>query len=154
VIKTILKYLFRLIWIPTELLFAFIFVLFTIVLFNAQIDTPEVPEIHVGERKKVGKDHYVLGNSYLKKNDFGIWEMYLEGAPYERGLIYGILAKELMEKQGINVSRINSLFTYSAIFNQDAFQIRVVICLFSGTGLCCIPVIPVLRKTDEPRRRV
>lgn len=99
VIKILLKYLFRLIWIPTELLFAFIFVLFTIVLFNAQIDTPEVPTIHVGERKQVGKDHYVLGNSYLKKNRFGVWEMYLEGEPYERGVIYGKLAKELVQEQ-------------------------------------------------------
>ncbi|WP_341900282.1 C45 family peptidase [Fluviicola taffensis] len=109
VIKTILKYLFRLIWIPTELLFAFIFVLFTIVLFNAQIDTPEVPTIHVGERKQVGKDHYVLGNSYLKKNEFGIWEMYLEGEPYERGVIYGKLAKELVQEQeDIFVGQINN----------------------------------------------
>lgn len=108
-IKLLLKYLFRLIWIPTELLFAFIFVLFTIVLFNAQIDTPEVPEIHVGERKQIGKDHYVLGNSYLKKNKFGVWEMYLEGEPYERGLIYGKLAKELVQEQeDIFVGQINS----------------------------------------------
>lgn len=108
-IKTIFKYLFRLIWIPTELLFAFLFVLFTIVLFNAQIDTPEVPEIHVGERKKVGKDHYVLGNSYLKKNEYGIWEMYLEGEPYERGVIYGKLAKELVQEQeDIFVGQINN----------------------------------------------
>ncbi len=109
VIKTIFKYLFRLIWIPTELFFAFLFVLFTIVLFNAQIDTPEVPTIHVGERKKVGPDHYVLGNSYLKKNKFGVWEMYLEGEPYERGVIYGKLAKELVQEQeDIFVGQINN----------------------------------------------
>lgn len=108
-IKTIFKYLFRLIWIPTELLFACVFVLFTIVLFNAQIDTPEVPEIHVGERKQVGKDHYVLGNSYLKKNEYGVWEMYLEGEPYERGIIYGKLAKELVQEQeDIFVGQINN----------------------------------------------
>lgn len=108
-IKTIFKYLFRLIWIPTELLFALLFVLFTIVLFNAQIDTPEVPEIHVGERKQVGKDHYVLGNSYLKKNKYGVWEMYLEGEPYERGVIYGKLAKELVQEQeDIFVGQINN----------------------------------------------
>ncbi len=108
-LRTIIKYLFRLIWIPTEILFAFIFVLFTVVLFNAQIDTPEVPNIHIGERKQVGKDHYVLGNSYLKKNKFGIWEMYLEGEPYERGVIYGKLAKELVQEQeDIFVGQINN----------------------------------------------
>jgi isopenicillin-N N-acyltransferase like protein len=109
VIKILLKTLFRLIWIPTELLFSFIFVLFTIVLFSAQIDVPEVPIVHVGERKQVGKDHYVLGSSYLRKNEFGIWEMYLEGDPYERGLIYGKLAKELVQEQeDIFVGQINN----------------------------------------------
>lgn len=108
-LRTLLKYLFRLVWIPTELVFAFVFVLFTIVLFNAQIDTPEVPSIEVGERKQVGKDHYVLGSSYLKKNKFGVWEMYLEGEPYERGLIYGKLAKELVQEQeDIFVGQINN----------------------------------------------
>lgn len=107
-LRTLFKYLFRLIWIPTELVFAFVFVLFTIVLFNAQIDTPDVPSIEVGERKQVGKDHYVLGNSYLKKNEFGVWEMYLEGEPYERGVIYGKLAKELIQGQeDIFVGEIN-----------------------------------------------
>ncbi|WP_300663283.1 C45 family peptidase [Fluviicola sp.] len=108
-LRTLLKYLFRLVWIPTELVFAFVFILFTIVLFNAQIDTPEVPSIEVGERKQVGKDHYVLGSSYLKKNKFGVWEMYLEGEPYERGLIYGKLAKELVQEQeDIFVGQINN----------------------------------------------
>lgn len=78
-------------------------------LFNAQIDTPEVPEIHIGERKQVAKDHYILGTSYLKKNKFGIWEMYLEGEPYERGVIYGKLAKELVQEQeDIFVGQINN----------------------------------------------
>lgn len=83
--------------------------LFTIILFSAQIDPPEVPNIHVAERKQVGKDHYILGSSYLKKNKFGIWEMYLEGDPYERGLIYGKLAKELVQEQeDIFVGQINN----------------------------------------------
>ena len=109
VIKILLKYLFRLIWIPTEIFLAGLFVLFTIVLFNAQIDAPEVPAVHIGERKQVGKDHYVLGDSYLKKNKFGVWEMYLEGEPYERGVIYGKLAKELVrEQEDIFVEQINN----------------------------------------------
>lgn len=50
-------------------------------------------------RTQVAKDHYKVGNNYLKKNEFGIWEMYLEGNAYERGLIYGVLAKELVQRQ-------------------------------------------------------
>lgn len=87
-------------------------------LFVSQIPTPEVPDIHIGSRKKVGKDHYVLGNNYLKKNDFGVWEMYIEGEPYERGLIYGELAKELIQHQeDIFVDQINQ-FVPKGAFQQ------------------------------------
>lgn len=77
-------------------------------IFASSISTPSVPDIQIGKRKKVGENHYVLGDNYLKKNDFGVWEMYLEGEPYERGLIYGELAKELIQKQEvIFVAQIN-----------------------------------------------
>lgn len=117
-IKTFFKYLGRLIFIPLELLFGAIFILFIYILFASQIPTPEVPDIHVGTRKKVGKDHYVLGDNYLKKNDFGVWEMYIEGEPYERGLIYGELAKELIQHQeDIFVDQINQ-FVPKGAFQQ------------------------------------
>lgn len=87
-------------------------------LFVSQIPTPEVPDIHIGTRKKIGKDHYVLGDNYLKKNDFGVWEMYIEGEPYERGLIYGELAKELIQRQeDIFVDQINQ-FVPKGFFQQ------------------------------------
>jgi isopenicillin-N N-acyltransferase like protein len=76
-------------------------------LFLWRIRVPD-PEIHSNKtlqsykRVKVGPDHYQVGTCWLKKNRYGIWEMYLEGAPYERGLIYGILARELMEKQEVH----------------------------------------------------
>jgi predicted choloylglycine hydrolase len=106
--KRLFTYLFRLIWIPTELVGALLFLLFIYVLYHAQIDLPPHPTIEVGERKQVGKNHYVLGSSYLKKNEHGIWEMYLEGDAYERGLIYGKLAKELVQRQeDIFVGEIN-----------------------------------------------
>lgn len=117
-IKTFFKYLGRLIFIPLELLFGAIFVLFIYILFASQIPTPEVPDIHIGKRTKVGKDHYVLDDNYLKKNDFGVWEMYIEGEPYERGLIYGELAKELIQRQeDIFVDQINQ-FVPKGAFQQ------------------------------------
>jgi len=116
--KKILKYLRRLIFIPLELAFAAIFVLFIYVLFASNIPSPEVPDIVIGKRKKVGENHYVLGSNYLKKNDFGVWEMYLEGEPYERGLIYGELAKELIQHQeDIFVDQINQ-FVPKGFFQQ------------------------------------
>ena len=66
-IKTLLKYLFRLIWIPTELFFAILFCLFTYILYSAHIEPPSVPNTSIGKREKVGPNHYVLGNNYLTK---------------------------------------------------------------------------------------
>ena len=40
-----------------------------------------------------------IKNNWLKKNDFGLWEMYIEGKAYERGIINGKLSKDLIYKQ-------------------------------------------------------
>lgn len=91
-----------------EIFIALIFVLLIYIILVSDISEPTVPKITIGERQKVGENHYVLGNNWLKKNEFGIWEMYIEGAPYERGVIYGKLAKELIQKQErIFVDQIN-----------------------------------------------
>ena len=85
------------------------------------------------KRVKLGENHYAVGNCWLRKNKEGIWEMYLEGAPYERGLVYGILAKELMEKQEVHfVSQIKELVPNSLLlqllkgfvgyFNRDIYK--------------------------------
>lgn len=112
------SYVFRAFGILLEALLAFFFVVFIIVLANVRIAPPDVPEVHIGQRKKVGPDHYVLGNNSLRKNEAGIWEMYLEGDPYERGLIYGELAKELVQKQeDIFVAQINQ-FVPSGVWQQ------------------------------------
>lgn len=117
-VKKAFIYLLRLIFIPLELVFAFVFILFIYVLFSATVSPPEVPDIHIGKRQKVGENHYVLGNNYLKKNEFGIWEMYIEGEPYERGLIYGELAKELNQSQEeIFVGQINQFVPKGAFQN-------------------------------------
>ena len=116
--KTIFKYILRLIFIPAELILAAFFVLFIFILFKAQINPPYVVEQEIGKRTKIGENHYVLGNNYLKKNDFGVWEMYIEGEPYERGLIYGELAKELVQRQeDVFVAQINQ-FVPSDIWQQ------------------------------------
>lgn len=83
----------------TELFFGFLLILILYIIIVSDIDSPEVPKIEVGERQRIGENHYVLGNNWLKKNEQGIWEMYIEGSPYERGLVYGKLAKELIQKQ-------------------------------------------------------
>jgi hypothetical protein len=81
--------------------------------WDIRMPTPPINErfsLEQYERIEVAPNHFVVGNCWLKKNDYGIWEMYIEGEPYERGLIYGVLAKELMEKQEVHfVNQINEI---------------------------------------------
>ncbi|WP_138481787.1 C45 family autoproteolytic acyltransferase/hydolase [Dyadobacter bucti] len=88
-------------------------ILFGLFMLRIKVPTPRLESTKTAEsyqRVQLGPDHYAVGNCWLKKNNHGIWEMYLEGSPYERGLIYGVLAKELMEKQEVHfVSQIKEM---------------------------------------------
>jgi len=62
------------------------------------------------ERENPAPDYYKVGNCWLKKNRFGLWEMYLEGSPFEIGVINGKLTKELIKIQEDSfVEQINTL---------------------------------------------
>jgi len=78
---------------------AVLFILY-LVLF-VKINPPGVKDQRAMQAKRVavGKDYYKAGNNYLRKNEYGTWEMYVEGKPFERGAAMGILEKELMEYQ-------------------------------------------------------
>jgi hypothetical protein len=61
---------------------------------------PSLPEnARLPQRHQADSDFYYVENNWLQKNDYGLWEMYVEGAPFERGLASGILCKELNEFQ-------------------------------------------------------
>jgi predicted choloylglycine hydrolase len=68
---------------------------------NVSQSNPMVQKIALEqqERQEISKDHYRLANNWLKKNQWGVWEMYLEGSGYERGIAQGKLAKELIDYQ-------------------------------------------------------
>lgn len=51
------------------------------------------------ERTVVDSTHFKIGNNFLQKNKFGLYEMYVEGDDFERGVVYGKLAKELIRDQ-------------------------------------------------------
>ena len=44
-------------------------------------------------------DFYRIGPNWLKKSSSGLWEMYIEGKPFERGVINGKLSKNLIASQ-------------------------------------------------------
>ncbi len=50
-------------------------------------------------RLNPSENYYTLGNNWLKKSESGLWEMYIEGDGFERGVAIGKLTKELAEKQ-------------------------------------------------------
>lgn len=68
------------------------------------------PDLEKQNRIKIAKDFYRFNNNWLRKNKWGLWEMYLEGNGYERGLAHGKLTKELIEfQEQVFVDKINQL---------------------------------------------
>lgn len=132
----LLKKIFRIILKSFAIIAVLLVLAFGYFLWNIRIPTPIVnsqitPASY--HRKQVGPDSYMVNNCWLKKNQYGIWEMYLEGSPFERGVIYGVLAKELIEKQEeVFVNQINVLIPnkfyqmflkgFVAWFNKDIYK--------------------------------
>ena len=51
------------------------------------------------QRMNPAKDTYTYGNNWLRKSESGLWEAYIEGKPFERGVAFGKLTKELLHYQ-------------------------------------------------------
>ena len=81
------------------------------------INEPVIEDISIlnEKRENPAPDFYQIGNSWLKKNKYGLWEMYLEGSPFEIGLINGKLTRELIKLQEDSfVDQINTLIPSSS----------------------------------------
>lgn len=118
------------------IVFLLLILLSVFYLWEISIPTPDANEevsLSSFERKQIAENHFQVNNCWLKKNKHGIWEMYLEGDPYARGMIYGVLAKELIEKQEeVFVEQVNEIVPnkfyqfflklFVAWFNKDIYQ--------------------------------
>lgn len=60
---------------------------------------PESLEALDFKRHEVATNYYICENSWLRKSQSGLWEMYLEGEAFERGAVKGILAREMIYTQ-------------------------------------------------------
>jgi predicted choloylglycine hydrolase len=80
------------------ILFLILLIIFKI---TTKISPPEIQDttIEDSERLVVDSTFYAIKNNWLQKNKYGLWEMYLEGEAYERGVINGKLTKDLIYKQ-------------------------------------------------------
>jgi hypothetical protein len=67
----------------------------------ARMKPPEVADRHSLEWKRTQLDStaFTLNNSWFRKSRSGLYEMYVEGKPFERGVVYGKLAQELVQRQ-------------------------------------------------------
>jgi hypothetical protein len=46
-----------------------------------------------------GNNTFTIGKNWLRKSDSGLWEAYIEGDPFERGVAFGRLTRELLYYQ-------------------------------------------------------
>lgn len=104
----------RKITLRTLLVFAILMAGFGIYFVLAlRIDVPEIKNDTTLNWKRitVDKEFYKVEQNWLKHSKSGLWELYVEGDAYERGVANGMLTKELHE------------------FQEDAFinQIRILV---------------------------
>jgi len=79
--------------------FSGLVLLFVVYFFSASVEhPPEVEDLSpvAVEREKAGDNLFFLGNNWLRKSESGLWEMYIEGKPFERGIAFGKLTEELL----------------------------------------------------------
>jgi len=115
------------------LIFLAVIGIFFLYLFIAiRIPAPEVNEAFYDTVviKKGEGQLRTYKNNWLRKAKNGLWEMYVEGTPFERGVIMGKLSKPLVVKQEENFiaslrkmvpgeAYINFLKYFVAWFNRD-----------------------------------
>jgi hypothetical protein len=95
-----------------------------IITVTLKIPDPADKSVVALERKNVAPDFYTLKNSWLKKSETGLWEIYVEGNGFERGVIEGKLDKELAEKQEIAfVDQIKKMIPSQGMLNYLKFFI-------------------------------
>ncbi|HVY74730.1 MAG TPA: C45 family peptidase, partial [Puia sp.] len=90
----------RIAWI-LGIIFLLFLVLIVYVVIVSKVSPPEVKDQSAlnWQRREPSPGFYTLKNSWLRKSNSGLYEMYVEGPPYERGVINGKLSKELLQKQ-------------------------------------------------------
>ena len=95
--------------------FCFLAVLFLVMSCGISKSINDVPDVSkyklsIPERVKLSDSTYVSGNNFLIKNKQGLWELYVEGNPFEIGMQTGSLTQELFKKQEqVFLSKVDEL---------------------------------------------
>ncbi len=74
---------------------------FGYLVYVSKIDNPKVADFSAAGTNRVAHADglYTMGNNWFRKSDTGLYEMYVEGNAFERGVAHGKLAKELVVDQ-------------------------------------------------------
>ncbi len=105
VVLKILKYFF--IGLFVILLGLFVYFLIAVQLSEPEIENTTAVQIPV---QNISEDFIICGKGRLQHNEYGLWELYLEGNAFELGVINGKLSKDLINKQEVAfVNQINKM---------------------------------------------
>ncbi len=92
---------------------------------------PQIPDVKNKtslnlKRETIAANHYRIGNNWLRKNEYGLWEEYVEGEAFERGVITGKLNKELLHLQEeYFVEQIDEIIPSKSYLTFLAFVTRI-----------------------------
>lgn len=117
----------------TGLVFVGLLLVGFIYLYCVAIDYPPKPADLSSlqlQRKQPSPGFYTINNNWFRKSKSGLFEMYVEGKPFERGVINGKLSKELVVNQEVyftdqinkiipSKSYLSFLKYFIAWFNRD-----------------------------------
>ncbi len=87
---------------------------YKMMVFPPEVDSARIDRADVSNEAVSGK----FGNNWIMRNNHGLWELYLEGDPLERGLAFGKLTKTLLEdKERVFVREIQRRIPSPVYFN-------------------------------------
>jgi len=75
------------------------FIIYANIVSKAHPPTPSSLKALEMQRQDHGNNFYTLGNNWLRKSESGLYELYVEGEPFERGVANGKLTQELVRHQ-------------------------------------------------------
>lgn len=96
--------------------------------WDTNLEPPDVAEktLLIQQRLNPSSNFYKFNNNILQQNEDGLWEMYLEGKPFEMGVANGKLTKELIKIQEDAFVDRSNLVKDNVVF-RSTFSNRLII---------------------------
>jgi isopenicillin-N N-acyltransferase like protein len=96
-----MRKLFKRLFVVVLILFFIVIILTAWFLVETRVHPPEPADLSAIRLpvKNPERDFYTCGKNWIQQSHPGLWELYIEGKPFDRGVIEGKLTKGLIEKQ-------------------------------------------------------